>query len=192
MKTKEIKLTYKDVLKDFQNALEDGINGFLRAGDVYVRAVDHDPDYGERLQEQFQHMVPSKAWNQLEALGRKWIHPKLLLGGMSDPKKTNLVKRLPYSTQTKVFNGGRFPLLVSNGDHIEVDLTDATYEQCKQICGQGTVRTLSQQKAYVEQAKLKQEIKPQELPYHINGGKITFRKNVSMSRAELKQLLNHL
>ena len=188
----QIELTYDDVLCDFKQALEDGINGFLRAGEVYVKAIDQDPEYGEKLQQEFQHMVPQKAWNQLEALGRKWIHPKLLLGGMSDPKKTNLVKRLPYSTQTKVFNGGRFPLLVSNGDHIEVDLTDATYEQCKQICGDGTIRSLSQQKAYIEQNKLRQEIKPEELPYHITGGKITFRKHVSLSRAELKQLLNQL
>ena len=188
----ELELTYEQILTDFRTALQQGIEGFMKAGEVYVKAIEKDYTYGERLKEEFSDMVPAKAWNQLEALGRKWIHPKLLLGGMSDPKKTNLVKRLPYSTQSKVFNNDRFKLLVSGGDYIEVNFFDATYEQCKQLCGDGFIRSLSEQKSWLEQQKVYQEIKPEELPYHIVGGKITFRKNVSLTRAEMKQLLSQL
>jgi hypothetical protein len=188
----ELELTYEQILTDFRTALQQGIDGFMKAGEVYVKAIEKDYTYGERLKEEFSDMVPAKAWNQLEALGRKWIHPKLVLGGMSDPKKTNLVKRLPYSTQTKVFNNDRFKLLVSGGDYIEVNFFDATHEQCKQLCGDGFIRSLSEQKSWLEQQKVYKEIKPEELPYHIVGGKITFRKNVSLTRAEMKQLLSQL
>ncbi len=188
----ELELTYEKILTDFKQALHEGINGFMKAGEVYVKAIEKDYTYGERLKEEFADMVPAKAWNQLEALGRKWIHPKLVLGGMSDPKKTNLVKRLPYSVQNKIFNSERFQLLVSGGDYLEVNFFDATYEQCKQLCGDGFMRSLSEQKSWLEQQKVKQEIKPEELPYHIIGGKITFRKNVSLTRAEMKQLLSQL
>lgn len=185
-------VSYDLILSEFKDALLAGINGFIKAGEIYVKAIEQDRSYGARLKEEFSDMVPAKAWNQLEALGRKWIHPKLVLGGMSDPQKTTLVKRLPYSEQSKVFDGERYQLLVSNGDYIEVNLLDATTEQAKQIIGDGLIRSLSEQKSWLESKKVQKELKVEELPYQIKGGKITFRKNVSLTRAEMKQLLSQL
>jgi len=185
-------VSYDLILNEFKDALLAGINGFIKAGEIYVNAIEQDPTYGKRLKEEFADMVPAKAWNQLEALGRRWIHPKLVLGGMSDPKKTSLVKRLPYSEQSRVFEGERYQLLVSNGDYIEVNLLDATTDQAKQIIGDGIIRSLSEQKSWLEGKKIQKELKVEELPYQIKGGKITFRRNVSLTRAEMKQLLSQL
>tara|TARA_B100001939_G_C16905217_1_gene601950 strand:+ start:440 stop:1021 length:582 start_codon:yes stop_codon:yes gene_type:complete len=185
-------VSYDLILAEFKDALLAGINGFIKAGEIYVKAIEQDRSYGTRLKEEFADMVPAKAWSQLEALGRKWIHPKLVLGGMSDPQKTTLVKRLPYSEQSKVFDGERYQLLVSGGDYIEVNLLDATTDQAKQIIGDGLIRSLSEQKSWLESKKVQKELKVEELPYQIKGGKITFRKNVSLTRAEMKQLLSQL
>lgn len=185
-------VSYDLILNEFKDALLAGINGFIKAGEIYVKAIEQDRTYGQKLKEEFADMVPAKAWSQLEALGRKWIHPKLVLGGMSDPQKTNLVKRLPYSEQSKVFDGERYQLLVSKGDYIEVNLLDATTDQAKQIIGDGLIRSLPEQKSWLESKKVQKELKVEELPYQIKGGKITFRKNVSLSRAEMKQLISQL
>ena len=164
----EIQQTYDELLKEFKASLDAGINGFIQAGDIYVRAIDQDPEYAERLQEELKDIVPSRAWSQLEALGRKIIHPKLILGGLSDPRKTNIIKRLPYSLQNRVFKEEKFPLLISGGDILDVNLLKASYDQTIQICGEGQIRSLAEQKAYIESNKLKEELRPQALPYYFS------------------------
>ena len=108
----EIILTNEQLMSHFREAITTGINGFVRAGEIYVLAIDQDSTNAERMQLEFSDIVPSKAWKQFEAIGRKWMHPKLILGGMSDAKKTNIVKRLPYSLQNRVFEGEKFELLI--------------------------------------------------------------------------------
>jgi hypothetical protein len=120
------------------------------------------------------------------------MHPKLILGGMSDAKKTNIVKRLPYSLQNRVFEGEKFELLISGGDVLEVSALDASTEQVTQLFGDGNLRSLREQKAYIENSKLQEDLKPQELPYYVQKGKIIFRKNTELTRAEMKQLLTQL
>tara|TARA_R110000824_G_scaffold231902_1_gene419790 strand:- start:2633 stop:3208 length:576 start_codon:yes stop_codon:yes gene_type:complete len=187
-----IQQTYDELLKEFKASLDAGINGFMNAGDIYVRAIDQDPEYADRLQEELKDIVPGRAWSQLEALGRKIIHPKLILGGLSDPRKTNVIKRLPYSLQNRVFKEEKFPLLISGGDILDVSLLKASYDQTIQICGEGQIRSPAEQKAYIESNKLKEELRPQDLPYYFSKGKIIFRKNTQLTRAELKQLVAQL
>ena len=188
----ELAKTYEELTSEFKDAITNGINGFVKAGEIYVKAIDQNPDYAEKMQKQFSDIVPSKAWKQFEAIGRKWIHPKLILGGMSDAKKTNIVKRLPYSLQNRVFEGEKFPLLVTGGDVLDISILDASYDQTMQLCGDGNMRTLTEQKAFIEDSKLKDDLKPQELPYYVQKGKIIFRKNTEITRAELKQLITQL
>jgi hypothetical protein len=163
----ELQPTTEELMTEFKEALTSGINGFVKAGEIYVKAIDQDPSNADRMQLEFRDIVPPKAWKQFEAIGRKWVHPKLILGGMSDPKKTNIVKRLPYSLQNRVFQGEKFELLISGGD-------------------------VREQKAYIENSKLQEDLKPQELPYYFQKGKIIFRKNTELTRAEMKQLLTQL
>jgi hypothetical protein len=188
----ELQLTTEELMTEFKEALTSGINGFVKAGEIYVKAIDQDPSNAERMQIQFRDIVPPKAWKQFEAIGRKWVHPKLILGGMSDPKKTNIVKRLPYSLQNRVFQGEKFELLISDGDVLEVSALDASSDQVKQLFGDGNLRTLREQKAYIENNKLQEDLKPQELPYYFQKGRIIFRKNTELTRAEMKQLLTQL
>ena len=188
----ELQLTTEQLMAEFKQAITSGINGFVRAGEVYVKAIDQDQSNAERMQLEFSDIVPSKAWKQFEAIGRKWIHPKLILGGMSDAKKTNIVKRLPYSLQNRVFAGDKFELLISGGDVLEVSALDASTDQVTQLFGDGNLRTLREQKAYIESNKLQDDLRPQELPYYVSKGKIIFRKNTELTRAEMKQLLTQL
>ena len=60
-----IQQTYDELLKEFKASLDAGINGFMNAGDIYVRAIDQDPEYADRLQEELKDIVPGRAWSQL-------------------------------------------------------------------------------------------------------------------------------
>ena len=114
--TTTLSINYTKVAQEFKEALASAIDGLVKAGEVYVRAIDIDPTVAERLQEEFKDVVPAQAWAQFEALGRKHIHPQLVLGGMSDVRKSNMIKGLPYSVQSRVFDDEKFELLVSGGD----------------------------------------------------------------------------
>jgi hypothetical protein len=188
----ELNISFEEITTQIRSALESGMAGFVQAGDLYVKAIDQDPSYGERLKEEFKDVVPGRAWSQLEALGRGLIHPKLILGGVADRQKNTLIKNLPMSLQNRVFNEEKFPLLISGGDVLDVSILSATPDQTRQLCGYGEIRTLVEQKAYVEGQKLEEELKPQELPYYIKAGKIIFRKNTELSRSEIKLLLTQL
>lgn len=62
------------------------------------------------------------------------------------PEKTNIVKRLPYSLQNRVFEGDKFELLISGGDVLRVSALDASTDQVTQLFGDGNLRTLREQK----------------------------------------------
>ena len=177
-------------LKEFRTHFMSGIEGIVKAGEIYVEAIDDDPCNADKFKDEFADWLPSSAWSQFEAIGRKWMHPRLIMGGMADKKKTRLVKRLPYSTQERVFKRERFALLISGGDTLNVDMMEATPEQVEQLCDGSSLRNIAQQKAWLEsRAVEKADEAPELMPYTINGGKVSFRRGVTLTRAELKRLI---
>jgi hypothetical protein len=177
-------------IADFREALQNGINGIVKAAEIYVAAVDADPRDADRFREEFAEWVPASAWSQFEAVGRKWMHPRLLMGGVADRKKSTLIKRLPYSTQERVFKRERFDLLISNGEKLKVDIMEATPEQAEQLCNGSTIRTLSEQKAWLESRVVQDKSEPAEvMPYTISDGRAHFRKNTILTKQEVKRVL---
>ena len=190
-------LTTKDSLKtkidQFREAITAGVDGIIRASEIYVAALDEDAANFLRFREAFDDILPKAAWAQFEAVGRKWIHPKLILGGMADRKKANKIKHLTYNSQERVFNRERFSLLVGDGDSIRVDMMEATNEQVNQLCDGKSIRNLSEQRAWLEAKALREENdKPETLPYVIDKGKVIFKRGVTLTRAEIKRLLQEM
>jgi len=176
----------------FREAIQAGIDGFVRAGEIYVEAIDEDPKAADEFREKFADTIPVAMWGKFEALGRKWMHPKLLMGGVTSGKKQTIIKRLPYSLQERVFERERFPLLLDGGDTLEVDVIEATDAQAEQLFDGSAVRSLSAQRAYMEARKAAGGESFESLPYVVSGGKIRFRRNCEMSRAEIKRLLSEM
>jgi hypothetical protein len=190
-KTKEIKISSR--IADFRSALQAGINGIVAAAEVYVAAIDDDPRNADKFREEFADWVPASAWAQFEAVGRKWMHPRLLMGGVSDRKKAGLIKRLPYSMQDRIFKRERFPMLTASGDTLAVDIIEATPEQAEQICGGTSIRNLSEQRAWIESRAAAASDEPAEvMPYTVSDGRVTFRRGCVLNRTELKRLLQDM
>jgi hypothetical protein len=178
-------------LSRFQDAFTRGLEGITEAAQIFVAAIDDNPANAEKFREYFADSIPASAWSNFEAIGRKWMHPRLLLGGMSDRAKATLVKRLPYDEQSNIMEKRkRYPLLLLGGDTLEVSVQDATPEQVNQLIDGSTIRSLAAQKAFLEQAKTTKAIKESEpLPYTLSDGRITFRRSVTLTKAELRRIL---
>jgi len=175
----------------FREAMLGGIASIVRASEIYVEALDEDPNNRELFVSTFSDWIPQGAWSQFEAVGRKWMHPRLLMGGMSDRKKASIIKSLPYSLQESILSGGKFELLVFNGDIINVDINDATVDQAKQLCAKDHIRTLGEQKAWIiENSKLvEKDLTPEKASYVIYGGKCIVRRDTEFNKKELRAII---
>jgi len=185
-------VTRRDYVTEFRDALMRGIEGIVEASRIYVEAIDDDPNNVTAFRTTLADFVPDSAWSSFEAVGRKWLHPRLLMGGGG--RYANKIKRLPYSTQEAIFSGERFDLLTSDGDTLKVDIRQATSEQVDQLLDGSTVRSLSAQRAWIEARRRQQASDPdaEVLPYTIRNGCVTFRRGVKMTRTELRRLLTEM
>jgi len=181
----------RNYVAEFREAFALGIDNIVRASRIYVEAIDDNPKQADEFRAAFADTIPGTAWSGFEAVGRKWMHPKLLMGGGG--KYASKIKRLPYSAQERIFSGERFELLTSTGDKIKVDVREVTPEQVEQLIDGTRIRTLAEQRAWLESRKGVVAAGPTEvLPYTIEHGKVHFRRGTTLNRAELRRLLTEL
>ena len=191
-----MKAFQKNYIDRFREELTAGIEGMVRAAEIYVEAIDADPENIYLFQEAFDDLVPRAAWKRFEAVGRKWIHPKMMLGGISDRKKNALIAKLPYSAQSEVFAGKRFDLLTPEGETLKISPLEAPVSQVEQlVSSDGEIRTMASQKAFMVEKQKEPAIRKateDQMPYIITNGKVTFRRGVTLTRAELKRILQEM
>lgn len=188
MKANSIIIKLDDRIDEFKTALTAGIDGIVKAAEVYVKTVDLMPESADKFRAAAADF-PSRTWKMFEQIGRKQVHPKLLFGSGIEARTTAMLKRLPYSQQDAVFQGARFELLTAKGDKLNVSPLEATPEQVEQLCSGGVVRTVAEQKAYLSTPH-KNTTSVSDLPsYEIHGGKVSFRRGATLTRADLKNIL---
>lgn len=178
-------------VEEFRAAFACGIESIVKAAAIYVAAIDHNPNNASAFHEAFKDVIPASAWGGFEAVGRKWMHPKLLMGGGG--RYGGRIKRLPYSVQESIFSGARFDLLTKTGDTLKVDLRECTPEQVDQLIDGNSIRSLSAQRAWLEaQTSAPAPQEAEMLPYAITGGKIVFRRGVVMTKRELARIIKEM
>ena len=176
-------------ISEFQSALESGIENIVKASAVYVEAIDSDPTAKEMFLSSFADVIPSSAWAGFEAVGRKQMHPKLLFGAGGN---RGYLKYLPYSDQEQIMAGHKYDFLISGGDSIRVDPREITKEQVRQLFGRGHVRTLGEQRSYLESLnvphfEIKQTAVP--MPYTISSHKVYIKADTVMTKRDVKRML---
>jgi len=135
---------------------------------------------GERLSKFF--------WNRIEDVGRARMHWRLL-PGMSEGGSTE-IRQLPYSDQNEIFEQGKkYPLLLEGGDNIMVDVRQLGRDQAKQIFGDGYIRDLTEQKAYLS-SRTEKEVTEIIDPYRITSrGLLVTKENTLFTKANLREIL---
>lgn len=183
----------KQYIKNFRTALQSATENIYSASKIYVEAIDSDPDFKETFQEAFQETIPTSAWIGFENVGRGVMHQKLLFGGGVN---SQYIKKLGISDQDKILNGTSVKMLTSTGDTLMVDAREISKLQANQIFNGSAIRTITEQRAYIESLKSKSVLDAtmsdaNGMPYEIIGNRFVVRANKSdqsFSKAQIKRM----
>ena len=182
----------RNYIKEFKEAYISAHNGLLEAAKIYVEAIDADWANRELFQKELNDFITPPTWQKLEAIGRKTVDPKLLLG--MGGKHTGKIKKLPYSLQKAILSNQKFEYLTSSDSKLKIDLMNCTDEQAKQIFANDHIRSLPEQKAWIESEKTKVKENEVEhyLPFEFRKEGIYFKEGTLLTHDEAKRLLLQL
>ena len=136
---------FEKEIRKFRELLQIGISALKEASQVYVKAIDKDPAAKQAFCEQLPE-IPRAAWSSFEKVGRGQMHEKLLLFG---GRVHNLLRSLPLSEQADALENG-IELLLHDGGVMRVMPEALTQSQVSQVFGDGAIRGLEAQRAWME------------------------------------------
>lgn len=179
-------------IQEFAKCVSDGIESWVRAGEIVAEILGADPSAIDRICNAIPGL-PKDVIYRFEAIGRKEIHPKLLLSGAPGIRR---LAAMPYSLQCTHVSEP-ISLLIINGekhDTLMVETANLTSDQCRQVFANNHVRNLAEQRAWLESERKQQAIEHEAslVPYSICKGKVTFRTGCTMTRREIQHLLKIL
>ena len=185
----EVKISRKEIISKFKNVFSGGIEKIVEAATIYVHALES----GELTHDDFFEAVPGippTAWHGLEAVGRGWLDRRLLWGG---GRAASYLKKLPPSDQTNAFDNG-LKMLLKGGDAILVKPELMTRKQCEQIFAENHIRSLGEQRTYIETEETSQPIKTaseaaSQLSYEIKKNRLIVREPLIFTPNEIKKIL---
>lgn len=175
---------------EFRHALEGARDGIVKAAKIYVQAIDEDPERAKDFRRGLP-SIPEGTWSQFESIGRGVVDVRLLLGD-GGPHRSR-IKALPFALQERILEGEKFDLLVDDGEVLKVDMRSVTSDQASQLFAGAHLRTPAEQKAWMvdqeRKARLAKGDTVDTMPYARQGNKVTFKKNLTMTLRELKDLV---
>lgn len=178
----------KELIEAYDNWNKDVHDGALVVSKIIVDAIDEDPANREVLYDVLKNRMTHMMFRQLESVGRKILDPGLLIG--SGGQHTAKIKKLPFDLQRKVIDGCMFEFLTADGSHMMVCLRDSEDWQAKQIFADDHIRTLPEQKAWIEAEKAKRKSSEVEhvVPYEIRTKDVLFKEMTSLTFEEVRHL----
>jgi len=183
---KELTKTQMGIIVQFSKAFNATLNNLTEAAVIYVKAIDKDHAMKAAFAKNFNGIIPAGAWAGLEAVGRKQMHPRIMLGV---GRNTGFIKRLPFSDQESIIEGEKVELLATDGTTLKVDAREVSATQSKQLFGGNHIRSLSEQKTFLEDSKRVEENNRVEeakvVRYRIEKGTVHFSADTVFTMAEL-------
>ena len=188
------KITIQTEIKKIGQLIQDGIDAWRLAGEIVVKLLDSDGlSIHDIVAQSDNEFVTPNLIAQFERIGRNQVLPKLLVLDFPAAKK---LQRMPISEQSRLVEGKVEFLLLRDGkaDTLNVSVRDLTKDQCKQVFSGDEVRTLSAQRAYLEDCITKTQINSssKQFPWTIKNGKVYFVEGCEISRHELAVILAQL
>jgi len=173
----------------FVDFYKQGVNAWIQAGEVLVKMVDADPHAYDYIIQKCPSINPM-ILERFEQMGRKTLHPQLLLNNSAGYSK---LQRLPFSLQERYLDEP-IPLVVhteTGTDVLLVKAREMTKEQANQAFATGRIRTQGEQKAYLiqQQSNAAKNVTPAiQTPWKIKGSKVEIN-GVLFTRKELQAIL---
>jgi len=180
----------KAMLKQIGPLITSALQQIHQAGLIIVRLLDEDRVPMTEIVEAS--AIPRSILKRLEQVGRQKMHPSLYLG---EKGYSEAVARLPYSTQVHLLDeDGSVDVLVGGGDVLQVKLDALQPIQIKQVFGDDKIRTVAEQRAWVEGQKTLARINQTDAsktnaPYEVAGKKLTVHTPMSFSLKQLERIV---
>ena len=169
--------------------------GLEAAGKMLVEMLALDPQAKKKIRDRFPE-ISNSMLNQLEAVGRGQMHPRLAL--TANPGFQRL-RGLPYSDQERLLSEP-VELLVEHEGEIDVllvQVADLTPDQARQVFAQDCVRSQGAQRAWLEDQREKALVSKRAVtisePYQIHrNGTVEFKAGTVLTRRDLAEVLAKL
>jgi len=173
------------------DALNRGLSAFSDAGKLLVDAIAEYPNIKERIME-LEPRIDPQALADLERIGRKQLHPMLMA---SNRPALKALRKMPYSEQERYATQPVELLVVANPDNtttLQVSIHSMTADQVRQAFNGNHVRSLAEQRAYIESEKSKRMIKqapPITSDYVVSRGCIVTNRPMTLTQEDLVRML---
>jgi len=139
--------------------------------------------------------IPEIKWEQFALCGMGKIAPALLVYSHNG---ANLIRRLPVKDQEVILSKPIDVLVIrENGqtDSIKAEFKSLTGQQQRQVVAYDHIRTLPEQRAYVESQRTTEWTKsapPENKKYVISNGKVVFPSKAEFTESELWAIVKEL
>lgn len=179
----------KAMLKQIGPLITSALQQIHQAGLIIVRLLDEDRVSMASIMEASK--LPRSILKRLEQVGRQKMHPSLYLG---EKGYSEAVAKLPYSTQVHLIDeGGSVDVLVGGGDTLQIKLDALQPIQVKQVFGDAKIRTIAEQRAWIESQKTLARINQTDAskvtaPYEV-GKQLTVHTPMSFSVKQLERIV---
>jgi hypothetical protein len=190
-----MKLTTKqkhDEIKRFADLVNQGVMAWIAAGEILVALVDADPEVFDEIIELNPHLNAA-VLGRFEAMGRKVLHPQLLLHDSPGYQK---LAQMPFSVQERYLDTP-IPLVVettTGTDTLMVTAKSCTLSQARQLFGAGRVRSEGEQRAWLI-AKRARHVKPAAVSspaWVVKNGRVFFTDGAGFTAGELATIITQL
>jgi hypothetical protein len=148
-------------------------NELLSVAADLVAAVDVRPETMEELMDLG---VNRSLLYRLYKLGRGQISPRLVF---ATGREKHLLA-LPRSEQERILDDG-IAVLSPGGDHRQIPVSQLSTAQCKQVFGPQGVRTLAEQRTWLDEHRAKTAA-PIDVDYQIHKDSVTILRPAKISR----------
>tara|TARA_Y100000310_G_scaffold220706_1_gene222287 strand:- start:906 stop:1472 length:567 start_codon:yes stop_codon:yes gene_type:complete len=187
-----MKLVKKTYINEFVEAITAGHEMIYNACVGMVEQIDANPECKQEYIDAMPN-VPQRTWATFEKIGRNMMDWRLALGGV---KNEGAIKRLPVSDQNRIMDGEKLELIVSGGDTLMVDPTTCNKEQAAQLFDKGAIRTLSEQRAFLEAEErgweMVEKVHSLTERYRVMGSRVIVPAACDFNKADLLVMLGEI
>ncbi len=171
--------------------IQSGVESIKKAGDIIVSLIDDDKLTVDQIAEGFGVGGNRTLISSLERIGRSQLHPELLFSPIPAAAP---MRKLPFSEQERLLKTGSVELLVVNNgktDVLNAPLTSLSVVQVKQVFGSGYIRSVADQRVWIEGQTTVSKIRQASPPiYEVKKGELVFPSlELKLNTAQVATLL---